>query len=277
MVDPATTKRPSDGESIKEHQISFVLVARDEPSPLLEVTVQGLLETSAGYAREIVVVDDGSRAPVFLEWPEVCVVRKPEPVGTAKARRYGASIATGDVLVLMDAHMRFAADWLDRMLPNVESGALLCASWWEYDLTRPLCWGADFLWCGERDYAAGRSPGFAFRHRTKYPGDGAVEVPMLIGACYMMLRESYNRLGGVSPFFRTWGKMEQDLSLRAWIMGLGIKCVTGAHVGHFTRSKHPYTVPWADIEFNQPRCGLPSKNLSRGPSSLRAAAPAAAR
>ena len=72
--------------------------------------------------------------------------------------------------MLMDAHMRFAADWLDRMLPHVESGALLCASWWDYELTRPLCWGADFLWCGERDYAAGRSPGFAFRHRTKIPG-----------------------------------------------------------------------------------------------------------
>ena len=85
MVDQATAKWPSDGESVKEHQISFVLVARDEPSPLLEVTVQGLLQTSAGYAREIVVVDDGSRVPVFLGWPEVCVVRKPEPVGTAKA------------------------------------------------------------------------------------------------------------------------------------------------------------------------------------------------
>lgn len=74
---------------------------------------------------------------------------------------------------------------------------------------------------------------------------------MLIGACYMMLRESYDRIRGFSPFFRTWGKLEQDLSLRAWICGLGVKCVTDARVGHFSRTKFPYAVRWEDIEFNQ--------------------------
>jgi len=74
---------------------------------------------------------------------------------------------------------------------------------------------------------------------------------MLIGACYMMLRSSYERVGGFSPFFRTWGKLEQDLSLRAWLIGLEIKCVTDAHVGHFNRSRHPYPVRWQDVEFNQ--------------------------
>jgi len=66
-----------------------------------------------------------------------------------------------------------------------------------------------------------------------------------------MLRESYDRIRGFSPFFRTWGKLEQDLSLRAWICGLGVKCVTDARVGHFSRAKFPYTVRWEDIEFNQ--------------------------
>jgi hypothetical protein len=232
-------------------RISFVIVARDEHPLLLETTIQSLLQTTRGYAREIVIVDDGSRVPIFLERPELKVVRNPTPIGTSQARRYGVSITKGDVLVSMDAHMRFAPDWLDRMLLHVESGALLCTAWWDYELTRPLCWGADFLWCGERDYATARLPGFAFRHRIKYPGQGAVEVPMLIGACYMMLRSSYDRLGGFSPFFRTWGKLEQDLSLRAWIVGLEVKCVTGAHVGHYTRSKFPYPVRWTDIEFNQ--------------------------
>jgi hypothetical protein len=36
---------------------------------------------------------------------------------------------------------------------------------------------------------------------------------MMIGASYMMLRISHERIGGFSPFFRTWGKLEQDLSL----------------------------------------------------------------
>jgi len=73
----------------------------------------------------------------------------------------------------------------------------------------------------------------------------------VIGACYMMLRESYERVGGFSPFFRVWGKADQDVSIRSWIAGLGVKCVTGARVGHLSRKKFPYPVRWEDIEFNQ--------------------------
>src|SRR5215472_540527 len=172
--------------------VSFAIVARDEPPSLLEATVLGILETTAGYSREVVIVDDGSAEPVSLNVPEVRVVRNAGPIGTAQSRRYGFSMTGGAVLVSMDAHMRFAPDWLERMLVHVESGALLCASWWNYELTRPLCWGADFWWCGERNYAASHTPGLTFQHRTTYPGEGAIEVPMLIGACYMMLRESYD-------------------------------------------------------------------------------------
>ena len=74
---------------------------------------------------------------------------------------------------------------------------------------------------------------------------------MVIGACYMILRSSYEQLGGFSPFFRVWGKSEQDISTRAWIMGSGAKCVTAARVAHLTRKKFPYPVKWEDIEFNQ--------------------------
>lgn len=78
-----------------------------------------------------------------------------------------------------------------------------------------------------------------------------MEVPMVIGACYMARRESYDHCGGFSPFFRIWGKSEQDLSARMWITGRGVKCVTGARVGHLSRPQFPYPVSWSDIEFNQ--------------------------
>jgi hypothetical protein len=160
-------------------------------------------------------------------------------------------LATGSVLVWMDAHMSFGPTWFDKMMDHVDSGTLLCSAWWDYVLSRPLCWGADFVWCGERNYAANRVPGLTFRHRTHFSGDGAVEVPMWMGGCYMALRETYEKLGGFSPFFRTWGRSEEDMCARAQIMGIGVKCVTGAHVGHLTRPRSPYPVRWEDIEFNQ--------------------------
>ena len=232
-------------------KLSFVLPARDESPEVLRATVDGILATSAGHEREIVVVDDASTAPVSLEHPQVRLVRNNVSVGSAQSRRLGVAITTGDVLVVMDAHMKFAPDWIEQMLSHVDCGAVLCAGWWDYEMTHPLCWGAEFLWSSERDYHAGKVPGFGFRHRTRFPGEGAVEVPMIIGACYMMLRRSYEQMGGFSPFFRTWGRMEQDLSIRAWITGVGLKCVTSARVGHLSRSKFPYPVRFSDIEFNQ--------------------------
>jgi len=232
-------------------KLSFLLAARDESPAVLRATIDGILNTSVGHEREIILVDDGSLAPIALEHPQVLVVRNDISVGVAQSRRLGASFVTGDVLVVMDAHMQFAPDWLDQMLSQVDCGAVLCTAWWDYEMTHPLCWGAEFVWSGERDYRAGKIPGFGFRHRIRFPGEGAVEVPMAIGACYMMLHRSYERLGGFSPFFRTWGRMEQDISIRAWITGVGVKCVTGARVGHLSRSTFPYPVSFCDIEFNQ--------------------------
>ena len=74
---------------------------------------------------------------------------------------------------------------------------------------------------------------------------------MVIGACYMLVLESYETLGGFSPLFRVWGADEQDLSARAWLAGLGVRCVADARVGHFWRPTFPYPVYFEDLEFNQ--------------------------
>lgn len=74
---------------------------------------------------------------------------------------------------------------------------------------------------------------------------------MIIGACYMMLRSSYQQLGGCSPLFLVWGADDQDISARAWIAGFGVRCVTGAKVGHLSRTTFPYPVHFEHLEFNQ--------------------------
>src|ERR1700745_1300072 len=93
-------------------KLSFVLPTRDESPEVLRATLDGILATSAGHEREIVVVDDASTAPVSLEHPEVRLVRNNVSVGSAQSRRLGVAITTGDVLVVMDAHMKFAPDWI---------------------------------------------------------------------------------------------------------------------------------------------------------------------
>ncbi len=172
-------------------------------------------------------------------------------MGVSRARRQGTSLASGDVLVWLDAHMTFEPGWLDEMLAYVDSGALLCSAFWDYERSVRHCFGADFAWCGERQHEHQRYPGFGLRHRTAFRGGGAVDVPMVIGACYMTLRSTYDALGGFSPLFRIWGGDEQDLSARAWLAGYGVKCVVGASVGHLWRPAFPYPVYFEHLEFNQ--------------------------
>src|SRR5215475_4859041 len=113
------------------HRISFIVAARNESPLILERTIDGLLETSAGYDREVILVDDGSVIPTAVQRAHVVTLRNAAPAGVARARRYGASAASGDVLVWTDAHMNFAPDWLAHLLDHVNSGSLLCAAWWD--------------------------------------------------------------------------------------------------------------------------------------------------
>ena len=231
--------------------ISFIITAREEQADVLQRTIEELRATTPSNEREILVIDDASSTPIAGLTPDVHVLRNAQSAGVSRARRQGCALAGGEVLVCLDAHMTFDRDWLARMLTHVESGALLCSAFWDYERYACHCFGADLEWCGERNYETQRYPGFCFRHRLRPPGRAAVEVSMVIGACYMLLRSSYEALGGFSPLFRVWGADEQDLSARAWLAGLGVKCVTDACVGHLWRPTFPYPVYFEDLEFNQ--------------------------
>jgi GT2 family glycosyltransferase len=137
------------------------------------------------------------------------------------------------------------------MLAALESEAVLCSGFWDYGLEISHCWGADYVWCAERDYWKQRYPGFGLRHRAERPAQEVADVPMIIGACYMLSQATYHKLGGFSPLFRTWGVDEQDLCLRAHLMNVPVRCVTSSRVGHLSRAAFPYPVCFEHLEYNQ--------------------------
>lgn len=234
-----------------QYKVSFIIPSRDEAPEVLNATVENILATVGAQAFEVIVVDDGSVVPISSLHPCVQLLRNETPLGVSPSCSKGAELSSGDVLVWLDAHMRLAPDWLEKMLAHVDSGSLLCSPFWDYNMEVCYCWGADFTWCGERDYGRQRCPGFGLRHRVQQPEEPIADVPMVVGACYMIAREAYGRLGGFSPLLRSWGPNEPDICARAWIKGLGVKCVTGARVGHLSRSSFPYSVHFEDLEFNQ--------------------------
>ncbi len=231
-------------------KVSFIVCARNEQPEMIRTTIARLKATTSDLESEIILIDDASSAPVAQPDPDVLLIRNSRPIGCARSRRLGSEAASGSVLVWLDAHMTFGPRWAELMLDALRPRDLVCATWWEYDLSHPLCWGADFTWTSYRDYSDAKYPGFGFIHRTCYTKDCVVEVPMVIGACYMMHRSTYERIGGLTRF-RVWGLDEQDISLRTWLTGGRVKCVTGAAVGHFGRPSFPYEMRYDYLEFNQ--------------------------
>jgi glycosyltransferase involved in cell wall biosynthesis len=219
---------------------------------MLEATLAGIRSTTRYLSTEIIVVDDGSVAPIAAgSVGNALLLRHPEARGTCDARRKGALLASGDVFVWLDAHMAFGEHWLEQMLVQAHADNLVCSPFWTYDLKTCMCWGSDFMWNSERDWAAAKTPGFAWRHRVDRPDGAAVEVPLVIGACYAMTREAHDKLGGLCPHFKCWGIEELDMSARCWMAGMRVVCATHAQVGHYGRVAFPYAVLYDDLEFNQ--------------------------
>ena len=238
-------------ESMSRSTVSIVISSRNERPETLAATLRGVIATTSGHAREIVVIDDGSRVPVSLsDHSEVQLIRNDTPMGVSFNRRLGAEITSGDVLVWLDAHMSFTSGWLERMLEYADTGALLCSEYWDYCFTRSST-GADFLWSDDRDLSEQRYLGFGLISRYRAEAAGAIDVPLIIGACYMMRRSSYQRMGGCCPLFRGWGAVDMDMSVRAWLAGIGAKCVLGARVGHLQRFRPAHSRGFEDVDHNQ--------------------------
>lgn len=227
-------------------KISFIITSRDEDSLVLRATIRGLQLTATRFESELIVVDDGSEIPIILDdtLRNVVLIRKETSIGVSRARRVGCAVASGDVLIVMDAHLSFDPSWLSYLLPAIDDESIYCCACWDYALTTPRFWGAEFLWDPER------SRGFAFIPSRRCPPAPVSAIPMILGACYAISAKAYERLGGFSPLYRVWGYDEQDLSLRAHIGGLQVNCVRDAKVGHLDVRTQNWALPPENLSFN---------------------------
>ena len=92
-------------------------------------TIQSIRTTSPAET-EIIVVDDGSTEPLVLDDPSVILIRNDVRAGGGPSRHQGAEAATGDYLLLIDSHMRFAPGWYAESEKRIvgRSGTVHCAS-----------------------------------------------------------------------------------------------------------------------------------------------------
>lgn len=209
-------------------KISVIIIVHNEGLDLEAVVALALASQPAPY--EVIVVDDASDPPVrdrFVPQDNLTIYTRKEQGGVAQSRNFGASKATGDVFVFLDSHMRVPSDWLTLIEKAVQHypHAIFCTSCCGFDTTTKT------IQAGARFDSTAHIP-FDRKWLNRGPLDVVDQCPMILGACYIVSRMNWERLGGINPNFFGWGGTEQDLSYRAWLYGLEVRRINGLMVAH---------------------------------------------
>ncbi len=104
--------------------VSVIIPAYNEAGVIPRCLASLLDQTQPPH--EIIVIDDGSTdgtREIVRGFGGVCLLRQ-QHEGSGAARNRGAAAATGEVLAFLDADMRFARDFLERLLAPIAAGAM---------------------------------------------------------------------------------------------------------------------------------------------------------
>jgi len=230
--------------------VSIVIAAYNEGRDLLTTVAHAYSSNPEPY--EIIVVDDCSDEPIadrLGSFPGVNVVRTPERLGAGPAKRFGVTRSSGDLVIVLDAHMRMPQGWLGPIKLAAENhpySIFCCAcSGFELHNQRQLLGGASFARRGD-SFAIGIS------WLPRGPITQVEIIPCVLGACYIIPRPIWRELGGWNPNLYGWGFEEQDLSLRSWLSGFQVRRINEVIVGHrFDRDMRGYFMNSWEASFNQ--------------------------
>jgi GT2 family glycosyltransferase len=224
--------------------VSVVIITRNEGAEL-QATVTNVLATLPRDQREVIVVDDSSTddSTAFLrELPEVLVLPS-AGLGVARARNYGASRATGDVILFADAHVRAPARWHEPLCDALRDRCVGAVAPGIYSIAEPERRGFGLDVTGPNLHTI-------WRHK---PGSGPQPVPVLPGCFLAMRRDVYQRCGGYDAEMRQLGGNDAELSCRLWLLGYQLLVVPEIEVGHLFRAVAPFPALWASVLHNRLR------------------------
>ena len=226
-------------------RVSVVVISRNEGKDLRR-TVENLEDTLPGSS-DIVVVDDGStdRSTEFLSTRRKRIrLLRGKDMGVAKSRMAGAAKSRGDVIVFADAHIEVERDWwkpLVEPLDNPRTGAV-APTITNLPATKMRGYGLTF-----------RGPAMEVNWRKRKP-KGPSHVPIVPGCCVAMRREVVEEeCGGWDAGLLQRGNVDNEFSVRLWLLGYELLVVPEVLVRHRFRPRSPFPVGWAQYIHNRLR------------------------
>jgi len=197
-----------------EALVSIVIPTRDRLE-LLEPCIESIYASVGDVPFEVIVVDNDSRAPDTLRWlaaapkryADLHVVVAPYAFNWSKLCNQGAAEARGNCLVFLNNDVEVISErWLDRLAtqalrPDVGAvGPMLL-----YPDGRIQHAGVVIGLGGFADHVyAGCEPSTTVEHRFVHPAVRR-NVAAVTGACLVIAREKFERLGGFNEDLKICG------------------------------------------------------------------------
>ena len=233
-------------------RLSIVIAVLNDLEELRK-TIESIRSTSPANEVEIVVVDDMSTVPV-PEMEGVRVLTETTRLGVGGARHLAAAHATGEFLLITDAHMRFEPGWYEAAISRI--------------LHRPttmhcgVCLGLDKnATTLDKNRGAYQGASLCFYHEgTKQVLEGKwlekceddEEIPCVMGASYFIPRLFFYQVGGLNSL-KMWGSDEPYLSLKVWMAGGDVRMLKTVRIGHMFRDNAPYSTDIRYLVYNKIR------------------------
>lgn len=235
-------------------QVSIIIPCKNE-GPLIQQTIQSMLETPCRFPYDITVVNDGStdNCCAFLKrkaYPQVKLINT-TGIGAANARNLGAEQAPGEVLVFCDAHITVEEEWLDLLVEGLlerGSGAV-SPGIANMDVGHAIGYG--MIWNEAMEARWLPSPG------------QVAEVPIAPGGCVAVPKEVFWDVGGFETGFRVYGYEDAEFSMKLWLFGYQVEVDPSVVIKHHFRSKHPYRISIEEYAYNALRMAFSHFNAQR--------------
>lgn len=252
---PLCKNQTEEFEAIKLPKASIIVCFYNEALSALLRTVYSILDrTPDSLIREILLIDDFSEErdikfnllriiKTDFSNGKVKLLRTPGRSGLIRARMFGASHASGQVLVFLDSHVEVNQGWLTPLLKRCMEDKsrvvmpvidIINPDTFEYSAS-PLVkggfnWGLHFKWDSV-------SPALL---KDKEDYIKPIPSPTMAGGLFAIFRKTFWKLGGYDKGMNVWGGENLEMSFKTWMCNSSLEILPCSRVGHVFRHRRPY-------------------------------------
>ncbi|XP_015108848.1 polypeptide N-acetylgalactosaminyltransferase 35A [Diachasma alloeum] len=208
--------------------------------------------TPASLLHEIILVNDFSDSDQLHEDVQNYVENTLKQVkyfktegreGLIRARIFGASRASGDVLIFLDSHIEVNEMWIEPLLSRISVSRtivpmpvidIINSDTFQYSAS-PLVrggfnWGLHFKWENLPVNTLVTQEDFV----------KPIKSPTMAGGLFAIDRKYFHEMGEYDPGMDVWGGENLEISFRIWMCGGSIELIPCSRVGHVFRRRRPY-------------------------------------